>query len=194
MVEITDAEIRNDYFRVVMYAKLAEHFANRPLAPGAGIEFGTSNCVIRGMCPGTTWEERNYPPCDITEMGYWGECDIAVADQVLEHVREPWKVFYCAGKSVRQAFIVTVPFLIKIHGCPGDYWRMTPECIRMMAEDAGFTDIHIDSWGNPEATFWLNKYWYTDAIMKHVPETEWRAALIANDPGTPIMIWAVLRR
>jgi len=194
MTKIAEAEIYRDYFRAAMYAELAQHFAERPLAKGIGIEFGGgSNRIIQGMCSGTTWEERPYPQYDITELAHWGESDIVIADQVLEHIREPWKIFDCAFKTVRQAFVVTVPFLVKIHGCPGDYWRMTPECIRSMGKSAGFTDIHIGTWGNSQATFWLNKYWYTHLMMEAVPEVEWRAALASNDPETPIMIWAVLR-
>ena len=198
-MEIIESEIHRDYFRAVMYAKLTEYFEQRPLYPGTGIEFGErANGIIQKMCPGTVWEERAYPQYDIAEIDSWSECDVVIADQVLEHVYKPWQAFNCAGQRVKQAFIVTVPFLLKVHADPSDFWRMTPDCIRELGKDAGFTDIHVDSWGNPQAEAWLSKYlnrsWNTHLVIDNNPEEEWRNALIENDPVTPIMIWAVLRR
>jgi hypothetical protein len=190
---VLEAEIQRDYYRAMMYSKLSELLAENHEDLGVGLEFGDTNGTIRGMMPRMTWYDRPYPPHDIMVPSYWGKCDVAVADQVLEHVARPWEVFKCAVDSVRKMFIVTVPFLIKVHPCPEDYWRMTPECIRDMAQSAGFRGIHIDTWGNAQASMWLNTYWETSNMMSHVPEELWRPALDNNDPYCPIMIWAVLR-
>lgn len=195
MTNIIESEVHRDYFRATMYSELAEHFLERPLIPGVGVEFGGgSNHIIQGMCHGTAFTELPYPQYDITNKDSWMDSDIVIADQVLEHVREPWKVFECASQSVKQALIITVPFLLKIHCCPGDFWRMTPECIRSMGQSAGFSDIYIDSWGTASAVYWVNHYWDTWRMKEAVPEAEWRAALIENDVENPIMIWAVLRK
>ena len=190
----SEESIRSDYGRAVMYARLSEMLAERPVS-GSGLELGGgSNGLIQAMCPDVTWTNRDYPEFDVCEEAAWvGGYDVAVLDQVLEHVRYPWEAIAHARQNVRQALIITVPFLVKVHAVPNDFWRMTPQCIRAMAEDAGFTDIQIETWGNAKAAYWHCLYWHTPLILSNVPEPAWRQALEENDPESPFMIWAVLR-
>ena len=194
---LAEESIRSDFGRAVMYARLADTLRDMPVS-GYGIEFGGgANKVIQAMCPAVQWTERNYPEYDVCDASSWnGGCDVAVLDQVLEHVKRPWEVIRLARASVRQALIVTAPFLVKVHdceNCPHDYWRMTPECLRVLAEEAGFADVHVGSWGNALANYWHCQYWHTETLLKTVPEASWREALKDNDPSAPFMVWAVMR-
>lgn len=53
---------------------------------------------------------------------------------VLEHTRKPWIVsrelefLMDAGSTI----FLAVPFIYRLHGYPGDYWRMTPEAVKSL--------------------------------------------------------------
>lgn len=60
-----------------------------------------------------------------------------VCTGTLEHVRRPWLVVEEFRRVVRPAGLVyvEVPFIQPIHADPHDYWRMTPEGLRVLFED-----------------------------------------------------------
>lgn len=60
---------------------------------------------------------------------------------VLEHVKNPFRVFaalYQIMKSDSLLIIETV-FMFPYHPSPEDYWRFSPDCLRYLAEQAGFS-------------------------------------------------------
>ena len=183
--------IEADYWRAVMYATLRQQLRDRPIS-GNGIEFGGSNGVIQGFCPAVEWETRGYPEYDVLDSKVWdGHWDVVVLDMVLEHVPRPWEVFRYLDQHAETA-IITVPFLIGIHLCPDDCWRMTPSAIRQLGEPY-YSDIDIRTWGNAEVAYLHAAYNDTGTLLK----AERRRALgvlMGNDPDKPFDIWAVLRR
>jgi len=181
---------RADYWRAVMYLRLKQTL---PDFEGEGVEFGGSNGIIQGMLPQVKFEVRRYPAYDITDPNsFEREWDVLIADQILEHVDRPWKAFELIGEHARAA-IITVPFMIRIHGSPRDYWRMTPKAIQMMAQPY-FNKIDIQSWGTAKASYWHNLYNRTSELFRNVPEEELIAELMDNVPNKPFVIWAVLRK
>jgi hypothetical protein len=190
----SDDLVRDDYFRAVMYTDIAEQLAGLDIT-GTGIEWGGSNGVIQRMLPGVQWENRDYPEYDVCKAESWSPADVVVADQVLEHVMYPWKAIEYAGIYTRDLAIVTVPFLIGVHPCPEDCWRMTPSTLRRLAEPY-FSHIEIRSWGNADVAYWHAKYNDTGTVLRNVPEGEWRHSLTpeANDLAKPFVIWMVARK
>lgn len=53
---------------------------------------------------------------------------------VLEHVRCPWLMAENIEHLMRPgaSLLVSVPFVWRMHGYPSDYWRMTPEALRVL--------------------------------------------------------------
>lgn len=186
--------INNDYWRHAMYLDIQRVLPELALS-GTGIEFGGTNRVIQQYCPNVTFDVREYPQYDILNHDSWSDCDVMVADQILEHVSEPWKVFEHAAKYVRKAAIITVPFLIGIHPCPDDFWRMTPSAIRHMAENAGeWANVYIGTWGSTAVNNWHSLYNDSQSLINNISEQEWRCELEKNDPAKPFVIWAILSK
>ena len=184
---------KNDYWRAVMYTRLRGTLEQETVS-GYGVEFGGSNGIIQSMFPNVFWQTRSHPPYDITkETSYDQSWDVIVADQILEHVSQPWEAMRLIGEHTLQMAIITVPFLIGIHNSPSDYWRMTPKTIRGLAEPY-FSQVNIQSWGNAKVNYWHAIYNRTSRLIENVPETELDEGLINNDTNKPFVIWAILKK
>lgn len=90
--------------------------------------------------------------------GWAGYFSGVLCSEVLEHVARPW----LAVRSIRSVMaeggwaIFTVPACFPQHNFPDDYYRFTESGIRILLEDAGFTDIETASGG--EVNFVLNDH------------------------------------
>jgi SAM-dependent methyltransferase len=90
--------------------------------------------------PGVDWvlnlEDEEF---DFTEF------DMLVMNNLLEHLYQPKKVlskiYNSTARDVR--IVATVPFIIKWHQIPNDYFRYTPSCLERIFKDSGFVDIEI---------------------------------------------------
>lgn len=93
--------------------------------------------------------------------------DTVVSTQVMEHVREPWKMVEEVARILRPSgtCILTAPFMLQYHADPSDYYRYTTEGIRHLCERAGLTVIETGKIGGAMAVLaesmrfsWLNPY------------------------------------
>jgi SAM-dependent methyltransferase len=60
-----------------------------------------------------------------------------IALNTFEHVRHFWKGFAEIHRVLRPdgVFLVSCPFYFHIHSYPNDYWRFTPEALKVLLED-----------------------------------------------------------
>jgi SAM-dependent methyltransferase len=60
-----------------------------------------------------------------------------LAMNTFEHVRRFWKGFEEVRRVLRPdgALLVSCPFNVRIHNHPSDYWRFTPEGMKVLLED-----------------------------------------------------------
>jgi SAM-dependent methyltransferase len=128
---------------------LRDHYGN-----GSGIramELGGSNGVIKAMLPLSTYEiAPNYPAADVQDLSAYSSAtyDLVVLDQVLEHIRDPWRAVSEIHRILRPGgvSIATTPFLIHIHRHPDDFWRFTDSGLRQLF--SAFGTVSVDGWGN----------------------------------------------
>jgi len=112
--------------------------------------------------------------------------DLIIAEQVFEHVLRPDS----AAAHVRQmlrpggVFVISTPFLLKVHEHPLDLYRWTEQGMRQLLETAGFTVLSSGSWGNLKclmADMRPGLSWTVYDPLRHSLE---------NDPQFAIVVWA----
>lgn len=65
---------------------------------------------------------------------------------VLEHVTNPFEVFAGLARVLKEGglLILSTVFAFRYHPAPRDYWRFSPDCLRMLAESAGLSVLECD--------------------------------------------------
>ena len=138
--------------------------------------------------PWRSYESRHYPDFDIylPPGPVTPQFSVVICDQVLEHVVDPFLAARTlADLCVPGGYVVVgVPFLVRIHPAPADYWRFTADGLRIVLERAGLDVVDTQSWGNRHcvnANFfvWAKRpRWSTDV----------------NEEDFPVNVWAIGRK
>lgn len=96
-----------------------------------------------------------YPDIDMLSLPYNADTyDYVISDQVLEHVKDPFKAAKESWRVLKKGGIVihTSCLFNPIHDTV-DYWRFTPDALRILCKD--FEDIiECSGWGNKNALLW----------------------------------------
>ncbi|NJM60946.1 MAG: hypothetical protein HC849_13210 [Oscillatoriales cyanobacterium RU_3_3] len=97
------------------------------------------------------------------------------------------------GKNIYQMldrngyFLITIPFLIRIHDYPADCSRWTETGIKYLLAECGFNleRIQTGSWGNRACIVANFSRWeyYNPAIHS-----------LANEPDFPLVVWALAQK
>lgn len=135
-----------------------------------------------------SFTEANFPEFDICSMTLPDQYDLIIADQVFEHLLWPYR----AGKNVYEMtkpggyFLITTPFLIKVHQVPVDCSRWTELGLKHFIAECGFPieNIRTGSWGNRacvKANFnnWARRGWFKSLV---------------NEPDFPVSVWAIAKK
>lgn len=176
-----------DWVRVVMYRRCFEFV--RALGP--------ERLDVLEISAGPHWRTAfrfrsftgtDYPGYDVCGGTLTGRYDLIIADQVFEHLRWPARAARNVFDMLRPGghFIVSVPFLLRVHGSPVDCSRWTEEGLSCLLQEAGFPAdyIHTGSWGNraclkANLTRWSKRGFFGS---------------LRNEPDFPVMVWAFARR
>jgi SAM-dependent methyltransferase len=147
---------------------------------------------------GSYWKDRcrfkeyrtvSFPDYDVCSAPLPEKFDLIIAEQVFEHLTRP----YQAARNIYEMlspgglFLVTTPFLLKIHEHPVDCTRWTPTGMRHFLAECGFVleNVEAHSWGNRRCVIANLEFW--------VPFQPWRHSLI-DEPDFPIVVWAIARK
>jgi SAM-dependent methyltransferase len=176
-----------DWMRIVMYRRCFAFVQS----------LGPSELDVLEISAGPQWvREFNFSSYTATQFPDFDICaqtlperfDLIIADQLFEHLRWPYR----AGRNVLTMlkpggyFVITVPFLVRVHESPIDCTRWTEQGLFYFLQECGFAadDIVTDSWGN-RACLKAN-------LMR------WRKrgpfGSLANEPNYPVVVWAFARK
>lgn len=77
------------------------------------------------------YDIHNLPP------EWYRSFDLVVCKAVLEHVEDPWLAVYELTRILKPSgkIWVEIPFNQPYHPSPGDYWRVTPDGMRLLMRD-----------------------------------------------------------
>ena len=148
--------------------------------------------------PGNTWSRfgfgsyrcTSYPDYDVCSAPLEIEgFDLVIAEQVLEHVRLPSHAVSNVHQMLKRGgwFLVSTPFLLRVHAIPDDYNRWTEQGLKQLLIDGGFEPdaIETGSWGNRacvRANFKTFPAW--------IPG--WHS--LRNEALFPVVVWAFAKR
>ncbi len=107
----------------------------RPLFPG--IEYLGVD-IVPGKCVDQVLEQPYSYPCPDNYF------DVIISGQALEHMRHPWKAVPEMARVLKQGgkICLIAPWKWSIHRYPIDCWRILPDGMRQLLEDAGLEIQH----------------------------------------------------
>ncbi|HEY1615420.1 MAG TPA: methyltransferase domain-containing protein [Rhizomicrobium sp.] len=137
-----------------------------------------------------SFETVHYPEIDICAAPAFDRLfDIIFAEQVFEHLLYPYRAARNVHRMLRPGgyFLLTTPFLIKVHDTPNDCCRWTAQGLSYFLEECGFprSRMTVDSWGN-RACIQAN---FTSWV-----EFDPHLHALENEPDFPIVVWALARK
>lgn len=138
-----------------------------------------------------SYKSLGYPELDICEQRLDETFDLIIAEQVFEHLLWPYR----AGKNIYQMlkpngyFLITIPFLIRVHNSPVDCSRWTELGLKHFLAECGFPleDIQISSWGNRQCLRAHARHGICDYYVKY-----WHS--LKNEPLYPAVVWALAKK
>ncbi|MBE9046886.1 methyltransferase type 12 [Pleurocapsales cyanobacterium LEGE 10410] len=139
-----------------------------------------------------SYTQMHYPEFDICKERLPQTFNVIIADQVFEHLLWPYR----AGKNVYDMlepggyFLITTPFLIRIHNVPVDCSRWTETGMKHLLAECGFPLdlIKTSSWGNRKCVEANLKTW-----PKRWTQYGWYKPL-HNESKYPIVVWALAQK
>lgn len=120
------------WVRVVMNRDIRTHIASWPWADLDALEVSGQGFKDMGW---RTYRDLQYPAFDLcAPLAEEEIADVTICEQVLEHVPDPITATRNLLQLLRPGghLIVNTPFLVRIHGSPGDFWRFTPDGMRLL--------------------------------------------------------------
>lgn len=138
-----------------------------------------------------TYQVLNFPEFDICSDTNWNEYDIIIAEQVFEHLLFPYR----AGKNIFEHlkangyFLITVPFLVKLHDMPNDCTRWSQTGLKYFLHECGFSleKIQTGSWGN---RFCIIANLNRRGWIKYIPMIH----PLKNELDFPYCVWALAQK
>lgn len=174
--------------RVVLNEAVDQHLATLDPSRLSAVEISGESHRDKGW---NHYRNLNYPEfdlCDPTPLDR--TFDIVICEQVLEHVKNPWRAVATLRDlcTPRGQVIVSTPFLIKVHELPlfgmHDYWRFTPRGLRLLLEDTGLTVDRVETWGNKMCVLGNLDRWSS--------KRPWHSLRNRNDVA--VQVWAFASR
>jgi SAM-dependent methyltransferase len=136
-----------------------------------------------------SYRSVGYPGFDVCAQALDERFDLVIAEQVFEHLLWPLR----AARNVHAMlvpggrFLVTTPFLLRVHRSPVDCSRWTETGLRHLLAEAGFglDDAETGSWGNRACVRSNLGRWTRYRRLLHSLE---------NEPDYPVVVWALATR
>jgi hypothetical protein len=175
---------REHWLRLAMYEHLDRFFTGLP--PGEHDALEVSGRFYEHY-PWRRYEHWHYPEFDLVEPAPTADrFSVVICDQVLEHVVDPFVgARTLADLCVPGGYVVVgVPFLVRVHPAPADYWRFTADGLRVLLERADLDVREVHSWGN--------RHCVNANFLVWARKPRW--ASDTNEPLFPVNVWAIAQK
>lgn len=184
--------------RLAMYRALRDKFS--PMDSSERKCLAISNSVWFGKILGlktAQFTPADYPEYNILNLPFPDESfDFVISDQVLEHVEgDPFTAFRETVRLLKKGGTLchTTCFINEIHGVPKDFWRYTPDALRLLAKTSECEIVEVGSWGNREAWALIEAGFRFSKIPNDENHPIFKIAT-RNEPKWPIVTWIIARK
>lgn len=173
--------------RVVMNREVKKFIESLDYKVMECLEIGGRNWEGFGFL---SYRSVDYPEYDVCSGTVVGQTfDIIIAEQVFEHVLWPYRGVRNVWQMLKPGgvFVISTPFLLKIHGAPQDCSRWTELGLKHLLAEGGFPleNITTGSWGNRACVRSNFRSW-----VKYNP---WLHSL-HNESEFPVVVWGFARK
>ena len=180
--------------RYRMYERIDEIMSQIPQVGNEVLNISQSDELVR--CIGRVnlrVTRADYPNSNILALEELQDnsFDYVVSDQVFEHIEgSPQKAMEETKRVLKPGGVAihTSCFFNEIHAAPSDYWRFTPEGLRLLCTSWSEV-VAAEGWGNRLA--------FCGFRYIPVPHAKWHPIhkiAVKNDPVMPISVWVVARK
>jgi len=175
---------REHWLRESMYAHLDEFFRTLPASDYDALEVSGEFYGDHGWRHYEHWHYPAFDLCAPNELPR--RFGVVICDQVLEHVVDPFTAAQTLADACEPGgfVVVAVPFLVRVHPAPRDFWRFTPDGLRVLLERAGLEVVDVRSWGNRQC---VKANFFVWAKRPRFGST-------ANEAAFPLNVWAIARK
>lgn len=171
-----------DWVRSVMYQETFRYINSLRPSTLDVLEISGGNQWTRAF-RFKSYKSTEYPEFDICSQTLPKQYDLIIADQVFEHLKWPYR----AGRNVHAmlkpggSFVISTPFLVRVHRVPIDCSRWTEEGLSYLLQECGFhaDDISTGSWGNRACLKGNLNRWRKRGFF----------GPLNNEPDYPVMVW-----
>ena len=182
-----NAGAREQWCRVVMDRETLALIQSRKPEKLSVLEI--SGSFWKDRCRFKDYRTVSYPDYDVCAAPLPETFDLIIAEQVFEHLTRP----YLAGRNIHEMlnpgglFLVTTPFLLKVHEHPVDCTRWTPTGMRHFLAECGFSleNVEAYSWGNRSCVVANLDYWVPFRRERHS---------LADEADFPIVVWTLAKK
>jgi SAM-dependent methyltransferase len=136
-----------------------------------------------------SYRSADYPAFDICEQALPERFDLIIAEQVFEHLLWPYRACRNVYTMLEPGghFLVTTPFLVRVHDEPVDCSRWTALGLKYFLAECGFPleQIQSASWGNRSCLRANLRVWtpYLGRLQS-----------LRNEREYPLVVWALARK
>ena len=180
-------QVEQHWCRVVMERETARLVEGTNPASRNALEISGSSWGRR--CSFKEYRSVSFPQYDICAAPLKERFDLVIAEQVWEHLERPLVAAQNVYAMLAEGgyFLVTTPFLIKVHEEPIDCSRWTEAGLRNLLSSVGFpaAGIVTGSWGNRACLRANFKRWMPYRPLLHS---------LDNEPAYPLVVWALAKK
>lgn len=183
--------------RYYLYNYLAQHFKQQRSPDLKVLSISRSETLAKtiGFIDNQI-TDASYPEFNMLKLPF-GDCefDAVVSDQVLEHIEgspqaaidETFRVLKPGGLSLHATC-----FINPVHGAPMDYWRFTPDGLKLLVVQHGEV-VDVGGWGN--VFIWI--FFALGLRYEQIPYNRWHPAnwlATNNHPRLPVTTWILSKK
>lgn len=150
-----------------------------PKHPAKVLDFGAGFAPYHGLFPGDRFSLESLDAHVPAKFRAWSDIpadaryDLILAIEVLEHLSNPTEFFAGALPRLTDAgeLWLSIPYSVRVHPCPDDWHRWTPQGFTRLINNAGFEVVEFSMRGPAPLPIFAKIAYGNFQLLKNPPFT-----------------------